>query len=281
MNSRTVEKVINGQATSDGAGVELTRMIGQPQLMDLDPFLLLDAFRSDDPDDYIAGFPAHPHRGFETVTYLLSGRMRHRDNAGNEGVIEPGGVQWMTAGRGIVHSEMPEQQDGMLAGFQLWINLPATHKMTAPAYQEHDATEIPLERRDGTLIRVISGTTSGGTSGPVSQPLTEPLYLDVSLAPGAAFEELVSAQHNAFIQVIDGTVSLADSDQSQVSLARDQLAVLSKGEKVIVQNEAQESRFLLVAARPLNESVARAGPFVMNTEVELRQAFNDYQRGEF
>ena len=153
--------------------------------------------------------------------------------------------------------------------------------MTAPAYQEHDATEIPLERRDGTLIRVISGTTSGGTSGPVSQPLTEPLYLDVSLAPGAAFEELVSAQHNAFIQVIDGTVSLADSDQSQVSLARDQLAVLSKGEKVIVQNEAQESRFLLVAARPLNESVARAGPFVMNTEVELRQAFNDYQRGEF
>lgn len=280
MANRTVEKIIGGQVTSDGAGVELLRMIGQPQLMELDPFLLLDAFRSDDPDDYIAGFPAHPHRGFETVTYLLNGRMRHRDNAGNEGVIEPGGIQWMTAGRGIVHSEMPEQHDGMLAGFQLWINLPASHKMTAPAYQEHDVSEIPLERRDGTEIRVISGTTSGGTCGPVSQPLTDPLYLDVSLAPGAAFEEPVSAQHNAFIQVIDGAVSLPASDQSQASLARDQLAILSKGEKVIVHNKDQESRFLLVAARPLNESVARAGPFVMNTEAELRQAFSDYQRGE-
>ena len=281
MTNRTVEKVIGGQATSDGAGVELLRMIGQPQLMDLDPFLLLDAFRSDNPDDYIAGFPAHPHRGFETVTYLLNGRMRHRDNAGNEGVIEPGGIQWMTAGRGIVHSEMPEQEDGMLAGFQLWINLPATHKMTAPAYQEHDVSEIPLERRDGTQIRIVSGTTSAGTSGPVSQPLTDPLYLDVTLAPGVAFEEPLSAQHNAFIQVIDGAVSLPASDQSPVSLGQDQLAVLSKGEKVIVQNEDQESRFLLVAARPLNESVARAGPFVMNTEAELRQAFSDYRRGEF
>ena len=281
MSNRTIEKIINGQLTSDGAGVQLVRMIGQPQLMDLDPFLLLDAFRSDNPDDYIAGFPAHPHRGFETVTYLLNGRMRHRDNAGNEGVIEPGGIQWMTAGRGIVHSEMPEQEDGMLAGFQLWINLPATHKMTAPAYQEHDVSEIPLERRDGTQIRIVSGTTSAGTSGPVSQPLTDPLYLDVTLAPGVAFEEPLSAQHNAFIQVIDGAVSLPASDQSPVSLGQDQLAVLSKGEKVIVQNEDQESRFLLVAARPLNESVARAGPFVMNTEAELRQAFSDYRRGEF
>jgi len=260
MSNRTVEKIIHGQATSDGAGVQLVRMIGQPQLMELDPFLLLDAFRSDNPDDYIAGFPAHPHRGFETVTYLLNGRMKHRDNAGNEGVIEPGGIQWMTAGRGIVHSEMPEQQDGMLAGFQLWINLPASHKMTAPAYQEHSAGEIPLERRDGTEIRVISGTTSGGTSGPVSQPLTEPLYLDVLLAPGAVFEEPLSAQHSAFIQVIDGVISMSSSDQSPLRLARDQLAVLSKGEKVVVQNEGQESRFLLVAARPLNESIARAGP---------------------
>jgi redox-sensitive bicupin YhaK (pirin superfamily) len=281
MANRTVEKIIGGQVTSDGAGVQLMRMIGQPQLMELDPFLLLDAFRSDDPDDYIAGFPAHPHRGFETVTYLLNGRMRHRDNAGNEGVIKPGGIQWMTAGRGIVHSEMPEQEDGMLAGFQLWINLPATHKMTAPAYQEHDLSEIPLERRDGTQIRIVSGTTSAGTSGPVSQPLTDPLYLDVTLAPGIAFEEPLSAQHNAFIQVIDGAVSLTASDQSQVNLARDQLAVLSKGEKVVVHNEDQESRLLLVAARPLNEPIARAGPFVMNTEAELRQAFSDYQRGEF
>ena len=281
MSNRSVEKIISGQATSDGAGVQLVRMIGQAQLMELDPFLLLDAFRSNNPDDYIAGFPAHPHRGFETVTYLLNGRMRHRDNAGNEGVIEPGGIQWMTAGRGIVHSEMPEQQDGMLAGFQLWINLPASHKMTAPAYQEHNLSEIPLERRDGTQIRVISGTAADGTSGPVSQPLTDPLYLDVLLPPGAVFEEPLNAQHNAFIQVINGAVSLLANDQSRVNLGRDQLAVLSKGDKVIVHNRDQESRFLLVAARPLNESVARAGPFVMNTEAELRQAFSDYQRGEF
>jgi len=281
MSNRSVEKIISGQATSDGAGVQLVRMIGQAQLMELDPFLLLDAFRSDNPDDYIAGFPAHPHRGFETVTYLLNGRMRHRDNAGNEGVIEPGGIQWMTAGRGIVHSEMPEQQDGMLAGFQLWINLPASHKMAAPAYQEHNVSEIPLEQRDGTQIRVISGTTADGTSGPVSQPLTDPLYLDVLLPPGTVFEEPLSAQHNAFIQVINGAVSLLANDQSRVSLGRDQLAVLSKGDKLIVHNKDKESRFLLVAARPLNESVARAGPFVMNTEAELRQAFSDYQRGEF
>ena len=281
MSNRSVEKIISGQATSDGAGVQLVRMIGQAQLMELDPFLLLDAFRSNNPDDYIAGFPAHPHRGFETVTYLLNGRMRHRDNAGNEGVIEPGGIQWMTAGRGIVHSEMPEQQDGMLAGFQLWINLPASHKMAAPAYQEHNVSEIPLEQRDGTQIRVISGTTADGTSGPVSQPLTDPLYLDVLLPPGTVFEEPLSAQHNAFIQVINGAVSLLANDQSRVSLGRDQLAVLSKGDKLIVHNKDKESRFLLVAARPLNESVARAGPFVMNTEAELRQAFSDYQRGEF
>ena len=281
MNTRTVEKVINGQATSDGAGVELTRMIGQPQLMDLDPFLLLDVFRSDDPDDYIAGFPAHPHRGFETVTYLLNGRMRHRDNAGNEGVIEPGGIQWMTSGRGIVHSEMPEQQDGMLSGFQLWINLPAEHKMTEPNYQEHDSTQIPVETRKAAQIRVISGKTSQGTLGPISQPLTDPLYLDVSLAPGAEFEEPLAAQHNAFIQVIDGTIALQGADQSRIDLHRDQLAVLSKGDSVVVRSGDQDSRFLLVAGKPLNEPIARGGPFVMNTEAELRQAFSDYQRGEF
>jgi hypothetical protein len=281
MNSRTVEKIINGQATSDGAGVELVRMIGQPGLMELDPFLLLDAFRSDDPNDYIAGFPSHPHRGFETVTYLLNGRMRHRDNKGNEGVIEPGGIQWMTAGKGIVHSEMPEQEDGLLAGFQLWINLPAAHKMTAPAYQEHDAAQIPLETRDGSQVRVITGTTSQGTTGPVSQPLTDPLYVDVTLAAGAEFEETLAEQHNAFIQVIDGAISLAAGDQSRVRLQRDQLAVLSKGGSVVVQGEEQASRFLLIAGKPLNETIARAGPFVMNTETELRQAFADYQRGLF
>ncbi len=281
MSVRKIEKVVSGQATSDGAGVELVRMIGQPQLTELDPFLLLDAFRSDDPDDYIAGFPSHPHRGFETVTYLLNGRMRHRDNAGNEGVIEAGGIQWMTAGRGIVHSEMPEQQDGLLEGFQLWINLPAAHKMTAPAYQEHADAQIPLESRAGTRVRVISGTTSLGTTGPVIQPLTEPLYLDVSLAADSEFDESLAADHNAFIYVITGEISLEASDGSAVNLGRDQLAVLSKGERVQLQGGGQASRFLLVAGKPLNESIARAGPFVMNTEAELRQAFSDYQRGEF
>ena len=281
MSIRRIDRVVDGQATSDGAGVELVRMIGQPQLMDLDPFLLLDAFRSDDPDDYIAGFPSHPHRGFETVTYLLNGRMRHRDNAGNEGVIEPGGIQWMTAGRGIVHSEMPEQQDGLLEGFQLWINLPAAHKMTRPAYQEHAAAGIPVESRDGAEVRVISGTTSQGTSGPVIQPLTDPLYLDISLAPDSEFDETLETAHNAFIYVIGGEISLKDGAASPVNLGHDQLAVLSRGDRVVVQAGVEGGRFLLVAGKPMNEPIARAGPFVMNTEIELRQAFCDYQRGEF
>jgi redox-sensitive bicupin YhaK (pirin superfamily) len=236
MNTRKVQQVITGQATTDGAGVELVRVIGQPALMELDPFLLLDAFRSDDPDDYIAGFPPHPHRGFETVTYLLNGRMRHQDNAGNEGVIEPGGIQWMTAGKGIVHSEMPEQQDGMLEGFQLWINLPGSHKMTTPSYQEHDAAHIPTESRDDTVIKVISGKTSQGTSGPVSQPLTDPLYLDVSLQPDTAFNEDIAADHNAFLYVIDGELMLEDTSATQLSLGRDQLAVLGQGDAIALRS---------------------------------------------
>jgi len=281
MNIRKVHQVITGQETSDGAGVELVRVIGQPALMDLDPFLLLDAFRSDNPDDYIAGFPPHPHRGFETVTYLLNGRMRHKDNAGNEGVIEPGGIQWMTAGKGIVHSEMPEQQDGMLEGFQLWINLPGSHKMTAPTYQEHDAAHIPSESRNGTVIKVISGKTSQGSEGPVSQPLTDPLYLDVSLQPDTDFQEDITIGHNAFIYVIDGDVKLEDAEAARLSLVRDQLAVLSQGDTVVLRSGDQATRFLLVAGKPLNEPVARGGPFVMNTDAEIRQAFSDYQRGNF
>jgi hypothetical protein len=281
MNIRKVQQIITGQAASDGAGVELVRVIGQPALMDLDPFLLLDAFRSDNPDDYIAGFPPHPHRGFETVTYLLNGRMRHKDNAGNEGVIEPGGIQWMTAGKGIVHSEMPEQQDGMLEGFQLWINLPSSHKMTAPAYQEHDTAHIPIESRNGSVIKVISGKTSQGTTGPVNQPLTDPLYVDVSLQPDTEFDEDIATGHNAFIYVIDGEVKLEDAEATQLSLVRDQLAVLSQGDRVALRSGDQATRFLLVAGKPLNEPVARGGPFVMNTDAEIRQAFSDYQRGNF
>lgn len=276
MKVRQLRQVIGGQAATDGAGVELVRIIGQPALMQLDPFLLLDAFRSDDPDDYIAGFPPHPHRGFETVTYLLNGRMRHRDNAGNEGVIEPGGIQWMTAGRGIVHSEMPEQENGLLEGFQLWINLPASHKMTAPAYQEFGHDRIPQETRPGCSIRVISGRTSQGTRGPVSQPLTDPLYLDVALEPETVFEESLQPGHNAFIYVIEGELRL-----DGVAVGRDQLAVLGDGDTVRLHSGSVNARFLLVAGRPLREPVARGGPFVMNTADEVRQAFADYQNGKF
>ena len=281
MNKRRLQRIITGQPTSDGAGVELVRVIGQSEFMDLDPFLLLDAFRSDNPDDYIAGFPPHPHRGFETVTYLLNGRMRHLDNAGNEGVIEPGGIQWMTAGKGIVHSEMPEQQDGLLEGFQLWINLPASHKMTVPAYQEHGEDQIPQETRDGTRIRVITGQTSQGTVGPVSQPLTEPLYLDVSLQSGTGFEESLPVGHNAFVYVIKGELGIDDDQGQHQTIGRDQLAVLSHGDQVELVSGDSEARFLLVAGKPLNEPVARGGPFVMNSESEIQQAFSDYRSGNF
>ena len=274
---RSVSRVVRGMPATDGAGVELTRVIGQPVLQMLDPFLLLDAFRSDRPGDYIAGFPAHPHRGFETVTYLLAGRMRHRDNAGHEGVIEPGGVQWMTAGRGIVHSEMPEQRQGLLEGFQLWVNLPAAHKMTQPAYQEHTAAQIPLERRDdGQLIRVIAGRTARGTRGPIDQPLTEPLYLDVPLPANAVFEEALPPEHNAFAYVISGQLGI---DGASRPLVRDELAVLSLGSGFGAHAGGEGARFLLIAGRPLHEPVARGGPFVMNTRAEIRQAQEDYATG--
>lgn len=281
MTTRRLKQLVTGQATSDGAGVQLVRMIGQPALLDLDPFLLLDAFRSDNPDDYIAGFPPHPHRGFETVTYILDGRMRHQDNSGNEGVIEAGGIQWMTAGRGIVHSEMPEQEQGLLEGFQLWINLPAANKMDAPGYQEHDAARIPPEQRDGARLKVIAGTTSQGTSGPVSQPLTDPLYLDVHLDAGAQFAEPIEPGHTAFVYVIDGEIEIEGERGGQQPAGRDQLAVLGCGDRISLQASGLPARFLLIAGKPLHEPIARAGPFVMNTEAELRQAFADYQSGRF
>jgi len=280
---RRLTRLVRGMATSDGAGVELTRVIGSPELPMLDPFLMLDVFRSDDPDDYIAGFPPHPHRGFETVTYILNGRMRHQDNAGHEGVIEPGGVQWMTAGRGIVHSEMPEQQDGLLAGFQLWVNLPAAHKLDAPVYQEFPDAMIPAEQRDdGASLKVVAGRSSRGTQGPVRQPLTEPRYFDVTLPAEGRFEEALPAEHNAFVFVFEGALLLDDMDGQARRVDKDQLAILSHSEGgVQLQAGGQGARFLLVSGQPLNEPVARGGPFVMNTEAEIRQAFADYRSGNF
>jgi len=282
MNNRSISQLVKGMATSDGAGVQLTRMIAQSELPMLDPFLLLDAFRSDKPDDYLAGFPSHPHRGFETVTYMLAGKMRHKDNAGNEGVIAAGGIQWMTAGKGVIHSEMPEQEDGLLEGFQLWINLPAAHKMDQPRYQENALEQIPVEKREnGVEIRVIAGETSMGTRGPVVQPLTEPLYLDVSIPAGGRFTETLPVTHNAFVQVINGPLHATGSNGQNIQLQRDDLRVLSKGDEITLHAADTPVRLLLIAGKPLNEPVARGGPFVMNTREEIQQAFRDYEQGRF
>ena len=276
---REVVSTTPGVPATDGDGVRMTRIIGTRELNMLDPFLLLDAFESDQAEDYIGGFPSHPHRGFETVTYLLAGRMRHKDSAGNEGVIEPGGVQWMTAGRGIVHSEMPEQENGLLMGFQLWVNLPASAKMTEPAYQEYSPSETPLERRaDGTVIRVIAGRTGQGTQGLVQNRYVRPTYLDVTLPAGVSFEQPTAAGDQTFLFLIEG--SLAAGEQ-KTTLGRRTLGILGQGDRVSVIAGDHGARFLLVSAQPLAEPVARGGPFVMNTREEILQAFDDYQNNRF
>jgi quercetin 2,3-dioxygenase len=274
---RHVKRIVRGQAASDGAGVKLTRVIGSRALPDLDPFLLLDEFRSDDPNDYIAGFPAHPHRGFETVTYMLAGRMRHGDNQGNKGLLGPGSVQWMTAGRGIVHSEMPEQENGLMWGFQLWVNLPARDKLTTPRYQDIAPERIPEVTLPGGTIRVVAGALNSAR-GPVEAPTTEPLYLDVRLHHGGSFEASVPRTHNAFAYVYDGMIATGDGTNEQ-RVARGELAVLTDGDTFRARSVDAPSRFILVAGRPLREPVARYGPFVMNTEAEIRQALLDLQAG--
>lgn len=272
---RKLKQIITGNKVTDGDGVQLTRIIGSRSLLMLDPFLLLDSFETEKPEDYIGGFPAHPHRGFETVTYLLEGRMRHKDNAGNEGVIEPGGVQWMTAGSGIVHSEIPEQERGLLHGFQLWVNLPARAKMIAPAYQEHAADQITREQLDnGGEVRIISGKTNQGTVGPIVNEYVSPLYLDVSLPAGQVFEQAVDDDANAFVYVIEGELSVGkQTDRIEMR----QLGILENGSSIQLKANKQ-ARFLMAAAIPLNEPVVRGGPFVMNTKQQLEQAFSDFGR---
>ncbi len=274
---RSVVSVIPSQPSTDGAGVRLLRSLGSEALPDLDPFLLLDEFRTDDAADYIAGFPDHPHRGFETVTYMLDGRMRHGDNQGHEGSLRAGSVQWMTAGRGIIHSEMPEQEEGRMRGFQLWVNLPASDKMCEPAYQEYDPEDIPVVTGDdGVRIKVIAGTAGDGTEGAVKGIATQPLYLDVTLPAGAAFTQDLPREHNAVVYPFEGSVVVADT-----AVERGHLAVLGLGETVAVRAEDAEGRFLLLAGRPLREPIARYGPFVMNTRDELVQAVHDFQGGRF
>ena len=278
-SARVIRKV-RGLATSDGAGVKLTRVIGGPDLPDLDPFLLLDEFGTDKAEDYLAGFPEHPHRGFETVTYMLDGRMRHRDNHGNEGLLTPGAVQWMTAGRGLIHSEMPEQESGRMRGFQLWVNLPSRDKMTAPKYQEFAPDHIPVAHpAQGVEVKVIAGVV-GDTTGPISQPATDPVYLDVGLQAGQAWQYTLPEGHNAFAYVFEGAVTVGDGDDAR-ALETHEMGVLGGGDRVSVRAGREPARLILVAGRPLREPVMRHGPFVMNTRQELMQAFVDFQEGRF
>lgn len=274
---RSVVRITRGRATSDGAGVRLTRVLGHgTDAGILDPFLMLDEFGSEKGADYVGGFPDHPHRGMETVTIMFDGRMRHGDNKGNGGVIGPGGVQWMTAGRGIVHSEMPEQEDGLLRGLQLWVNLPRADKMAAPGYQNLEAADIPeVALPGGGKVRVIAGAFDG-TAGAAGGIAADPLLLDLHLSAGEAVEVPVHAGNTAFAYVADGVVDLAGTP-----VAAGGLAVLGDGEAVRVQAQAAGTRLLLAAARPLNEPIAWYGPFVMNTQEEIKQAVRDYQAGRF
>ena len=275
-HSRTVERMVVGRETSDGAGVKLTRVLTQPLQRRLDPFLMLDAFGSDNPDDYIAGFPDHPHRGFETVTYMIAGRMRHRDSAGHEGLLENGGVQWMTAGRGVIHSEIPEQEEGVMEGFQLWLNLPSQEKMTAPWYRDFAAADLPRFVTDaGAAVTVIAGE-SHGVAGAVTREATAPLYLDLHLPAGTRFTQSLPVGHNAFIYVYRGEVRISGD-----TVPAKRMAILANAPQAdgVAIEASGEARALLIAGQPLDEPIAQYGPFVMNTDQEIYQAVNDFRDG--
>ena len=274
--SRTVEQLIAGKATSDGAGVKLTRVLTQGLQRRLDPFLMLDAFGSDKADDYIAGFPDHPHRGFETVTYMIAGRMRHRDSAGHEGLLENGGVQWMTAGRGVIHSEIPLQQGGVMEGFQLWLNLPARDKMCSPWYRDFVAADLPRFTTDAGAEVIVIGGESHGVTGAVTRDATAPLYLDIHLPAGGRFAQPLPAGHNAFLYVYRGAVDVAGT-----AVPVQRMAILANDPEAdgVAMESAEETRVLLIAGQPLNEPIVQYGPFVMNSEQEVYQALGDYREG--
>ena len=276
--SREVERLVAGVPTSDGAGVKLTRVLTQPLQRRLDPFLMLDAFGSESRDDYIAGFPDHPHRGFETITYMLAGRMRHRDSAGNEGLLENGGVQWMTAGRGVIHSEMPEQEEGRMEGFQLWLNLAAKDKLRDAWYRDIPSAEIPEFATDaGVTVRVIAGA-SQGVAGAMQRDTTEPLYVDVHLTPVSSFEQAIPAGHNAFLYVYRGEVAVGEHRER---VAERRMAVLANeaGADGVKLTACGDARLILIAGKPLNEPIVQYGPFVMNKREEIEQALADYRDG--
>ena len=275
-NERGVERLITGQPTHDGAGVKLTRVLTNDLQHRLDPFLMLDAFGTDNPGDYIGGFPDHPHRGFETVTYMIAGRMRHRDSAGHEGLLTNGGVQWMTAGRGVIHSEMPEQEDGRMEGFQLWLNLAAQDKMQPAGYRDIPSGEIPELNLPGVTVRVIAGA-SHGVPGAMQRARTEPLLLDIHLDAGAVFEQPLPVTHNAFVYVYRGALKIIDRVIESQRMAI--LANAPASDGVALRALDAPTRALLVAGRPLHEPIMQYGPFVMNTRDELMQAVQDYQSG--
>lgn len=273
---RTIERLVEGVQTADGAGVKLTRVLTPDLQRRLDPFLMLDAFRNDNPDDYIGGFPDHPHRGFETVTYMIAGRMRHRDSAGNEGLLAPGGVQWMTAGSGLIHSELPEQEQGLMEGFQLWLNLPAARKMTKPSYRDIKPDEIPMfTSQDGVQVRVIAGA-SHGVDGAVSKPDTEPLFLDIHLPANTRFAQPIAHGHHAFIYTYRGQAQVGD-----VQVPDRNMGILSNAGDGLEVSASEPTRLLLIAGKPLNEPIAQYGPFVMNTDAQIHQTLRDYRAGHF
>jgi redox-sensitive bicupin YhaK (pirin superfamily) len=273
---RRVERLVAGQPTSDGAGVKLVRVLTQNLQRRLDPFLMLDAFGSDSRDDYIGGFPDHPHRGFETVTYMLEGRMRHRDSAGNEGLLTNGAVQWMTAGRGVIHSEMPEQEDGRMEGFQLWLNLPARDKLCEPWYRDIPSAEIPEAQAEGVRVRVIAGQALG-VQGAMQREATAPTYLDLHLEPGARFDQALPPAHNAFVYVYRGSLTVADTEVPRQRMAL--LANTPGSDGVVLKAGAEGAKAVLIAGQPLNEPIAQYGPFVMNTNQEIHQAVEDFRAG--
>ena len=278
VRSRGVERIIAGQAVMDGAGVRINRVLTQPLQRRLDPFLMLDAFGSDKPGDYIAGFPEHPHRGFETITYMLTGKMRHRDSFGNEGVITDGGVQWMTAGRGVIHSEMPEQNDGLMEGFQLWLNLPARDKLQAPWYKDIPNADVPRLTTDaGVTVQVIAGH-SHGVRGAVERDGTGIVYLDLAMPAGSKFEQALPAGHNAFLYVFRGEAVVGGKGIGQARMA---ILDNAEGADGVAITASSDCRVLLLAGRPLREPIAQHGPFVMNTQAELVQAFEDFRAGRF
>ena len=278
MTTRTVKSVIQSMATSDGAGVKLRRSLGQSRGLYHDPFLMLDEFSSESPGDYIAGFPAHPHRGFETVTYLLDGHMLHEDHLGNRGDLKSGGVQWMTAGRGIIHSEMPQQEEGRMRGFQLWINLPAAEKMKPAGYRDIEPSEIPnVALKDGGAVKVIAGTIAIDgveTAGAITGGTTDPLYLDVTLPANGTLSLPVKQGYNAYVYPYEGSVEIDDR-----LLERGHGGMLSDGDRIELKAAAEGARALVLAAKPLREPVVQYGPFVMNTREEIEQALTDYQSG--